>query len=210
MNVRIPRFAPARAGALAVLSAAVLVGACEAALPTTPEIDRMDARAAETRIARFHVIGEGDRMAYVVDGKPVSAEEARAIPADRIAQINVRKSGDTGTIEITTGTRPDGEVRVNGEEVLRPGRPGGTRITIMETRTAGGDRAATLVPAGEFEGLLVVDGQVADPGRMRSMAPDGIANVEVIKGPAAAQLYPGNPRAAKGVIRITTRGAANR
>jgi hypothetical protein len=205
MNVRLPRFAPVRAAALGVLSAALLVGACEAALPTTPEIERMDARTAERQAARFHVFGEGANLTYVVDGKAVSAEEARAIPADRIATVNVRRTGDTGTVEITTGEPGSGRVRINGEEIIRPGRPGGTRVTIMSMEAAGGERAASLVPAGEFEGLLVIDGQITDPSTMRTLNPDRIAHIEVMKGPAAAQQYPGNERAAKGVIRITTK-----
>jgi outer membrane receptor protein involved in Fe transport len=38
---------------------------------------------------------------------------------------------------------------------------------------------------------------------LNSISPDRIASIEVIKGPAAVALYPNNPAATNGVIKVT-------
>ena len=214
MNVRIPRFAPARAGLLGVLAMGALVAACETALPTTAEVDRMDVRAAETQATRYRMVGDDAKMTYFVDGKQVTAEEAHALTAGRIAQISVRKLNDgTGTFTITTGAAREGaEPLRENVTILRSDTAGGTRIRIRGNHAEGASVGPIRIPAGggNFEGLMVIDGRIADPGAMRSIPPSSIDNVEVIKGPAAARLYPNNPRAAHGVIRITTKAAAQR
>jgi beta-lactamase regulating signal transducer with metallopeptidase domain len=214
MNVRIPRFAPARAGLLGVLATGALVAACETALPTTAEVDRMDVRAAETQATRLRVFeGEG-KMIYIVDGKVVTAEEARAVAAGRIAQISITRRNDdsTGTFTVTTDpTRVTGTAHARDITVLRGEAAGATELHVEGKTRQGESFGPVRIRAGEtFEGLMVVDGRIADPSAMRTIAPSAIDNVEVIKGPAAARLYPNDPRAAHGVIRITTKAAAQR
>jgi len=201
MSVRLPRFAPARAGLLGVLGAAVLVGACQADLPTSAEVERMDASAVAAQATRFHMVG-GENMKYEVDGKAVSAEEAQAIPANRIAQVQVRKTPDgSGTISITTGTNPT-TLTVQGEAVPRAqnGAPT-TRVVVRDVSGNAGARS--------FDGLIVIDGRIVEQSAMNALNPDLIASIDVIKGPAAAAQY-SDPRARKGVLRITTKAAANR
>ena len=212
MNVRIPRFAPARAGLLGVLATGALVAACETALPTAAEVERMDVRAAETQANRFRVVGDDAKMTYFVDGKQVTAKEAHALTAGRIAQISVRRKEDgTGTFTITTGAPAAGSPHTRDFTILRAEAAGGTQIRIRgdhPNRESFGP--VRMRAGGTFEGLTVVDGRVADPGAMRAIAPGSIDNVEVIKGAAAARLYPNDPRAAHGVIRITTKAGAQR
>ncbi|HEX8209241.1 MAG TPA: M56 family metallopeptidase [Longimicrobium sp.] len=212
MNVRIPRFAPARAGLLGVLAMGALVAACETALPTTAEVDRMDVRAAETQATRFRVVGDDANMTYFVDGKQVTAEEARAVAAGRIAQIAVRRKNDgTGTFTITTGAPTfEGTAHTRDLTVFR-NEAGGAQIRIRGNNPNRESFGPVHARTGEnFEGLMVVDGRITDPSAMRTIAPGSIDNVEVIKGPAAARLYPNDPRAAHGVIRITTKAGARR
>lgn len=209
MNVRIPRFAPARAGLLGVLAAGALVGACSADLPTSAEVERMDVAAVEKQATHLRIFGE-EGMTYVVDGKPVSAEEARALSADRIAQIEVKKQPDgTGTVSITTGEsngrtrfRVSG-VRVNPDAL--PGDSGRTRVMVMEMKDGSGDRVRVMSPGAGFEGLVVIDGQIVSESAFRSLSPDRIEKIEVVKGARAAEMYPGNAAATKGVISITTK-----
>ncbi|HEX8672382.1 MAG TPA: M56 family metallopeptidase [Longimicrobium sp.] len=213
MNVRIPRFAPARAGLLGVLATGALVAACETALPTTAEVDRMDVRAAETQATRLRMIGDDANMVYIVDGKQVTAEEARALTSGRIAQISVRRKDDgTGTFTITTGARTfEGTGHARDITVLRGEAAGGTQIRLRGDSAHAESFGPVRIRSGEtFEGLMVVDGRIADPSAMRTIEPGAIDNVEVIKGPAAARLYPNDPRAAHGVIRITTKAGAQR
>lgn len=213
MNVRIPRFAPARAGLLGVLAMGALVAACETALPTAAEVERMDVRAAESQATRFRVIGDDANMIYIVDGKQVTAEEARALTAGRIAQISVRRKDDgTGTFTITTGGAvPEGAERTRDFTILRGEAAGATQIRIRGDNANRESFGPVTIRTGEnFEGLMVVDGRITDPSAMRTIQPGSIDNVEVIKGAAAARLYPNDPRAAHGVIRITTKTGARR
>ena len=56
-------------------------------------------------------------------------------------------------------------------------------------------------------GVLLIDGVISDESALRRLGPDGIAKVEVIKGAAATRVFTA-PRAAVGVISITTRAGA--
>jgi beta-lactamase regulating signal transducer with metallopeptidase domain len=60
--------------------------------------------------------------------------------------------------------------------------------------------------AADEPGMLVIDGVRAEPSALRALRPDQIESIEILKGPAATQLY-SEPEAARGVIRITTRRA---
>jgi hypothetical protein len=207
MNVRLPRFAPARAGLLGILSVAVLAAACETSLPTTAEVDRMDVASAESHAARFQLF-EGGNLKYTVDGKAVTAEEARALTAGRIAQIQVHRTPDGGTVDITTGPAAPGQrLRTPGaaeEVMIFRGDSSRTRVHVSEINP-GGTGPVRIRTSDRFEGLMILDGRVISQAEMRSLVPGRIGNIEVIKGPAAAQLYPNDPRAANGVIRITTK-----
>ena len=232
MNVRIPRFAPARAGLLGVLATGALVGACTADLPTSAEVERMDVAAVEAKASHLRVFG-GEGTTYTVDGKAATAEEARAISPDRIAQIEVKKQPDgTGTVAITTGTNVNGTrfriqgVRTgaptaNGNVVFRMDGDSTTGVSRrMSIRTTGDGERYTVhgrdggpvtIRTGEtFDGLVVIDGQIVSQSAFRSIDPNRIDKIEVLKGARAAEMYPGNAAAAKGVIRITTKGAAGR
>jgi hypothetical protein len=214
MNVRIPRFAPARAGLLGVLAMGALVAACETALPTAAEVQHMDVRAAETRAAQFQMVADSARMIFIVDGKHVSAEEARALSAGRIARIAItrRKGDSTGTYTVTTGESFVGGTAHTRDFSFRRGDsvPGITRLDVEGRNPRGSFGPVTLRSGESFAGLLVVDGRITDPSAMRTIEPGSIDNIEVIKGGAAARLYPNEPRAVHGVIRITTKAGARR
>lgn len=251
MNARLPRFARLRAGLLGTLGFALLAGACDTPLPTTAEVEGMDVRALEARTVVLQPSVTADGVTYYVDDKQVTAEEARALVADRIVRMQVNRTEAQGGGVVRIYTRPGmeaearmteaGEVRVT----TRPadGRAGQTwvatrsraqgnadgSVQVTATGTGAADanarRAATSIMArdangtefratsGEgasisqgFEGLLLIDGVVTDQGALRTLDPDAIASVEVIKGATAATLYP-DARAAHGVIRITTKRA---
>jgi hypothetical protein len=209
MSVRLPRFAPARAGLLGILGVAVLAAACETSLPTTAEVERMDVAAAESHAAKFDIFEGGD-LKYIVDGKTVTAEEARALTGGRIARIEVRRVGEgSGTVNITTGYAATGRrLRTPGatEEVMvLRGDSAGARVRFSGQGGPAHSGPIRLRTGDRFEGLTVLDGRIISPTEMRALVPDRIENIEVIKGPAAAQLYPNEPRAAHGVIRITTK-----
>lgn len=254
MTMRLPRYARLRASLFGVIATAALASACETPLPTSAEIETMDVAAVEARAGELARGGGG--TTYFVDGKQVTAEEARALGGDRIERIEVtrgamaasRTPNSSGMIEIFTtiatpsdssGRRTsvgaDGRTRVLVNEMepsvitttTRTGVSTGTRVAegtaVAEgtrvrisgqnsrpetTQATGGTSHRVRVRGtGSFEGLLLIDGVDTPVSAMTNLDPDTIESVDVLKGEAAARAY-SDPRAAKGVIRITTKRAA--
>lgn len=231
-----------RAGAalFAIPAAALLFVACEAALPTSAEVDAMDVSALEAQAERLHFIAraDGESVTYFLNGEEVSAEEARSILGDDIARVEVLRPGDHGTAQIRILTREgegDGALRMRlqdgeGEE--------GARVRVLRLRDGDGatgeledgariEREVRIIRPGDgqaivahrdgegvlsadrFEGIIEIDGERVDEAAFRRLRPEQIESVEVIRGPAAAQLYD-DPSARQGVIRITTRSGSDR
>jgi hypothetical protein len=207
MNARLPRFARLRAGALGVLALAALAGACESPLPSSAEIEEMDVAAAEARAGSLAMTHPGGEVKYIVDGREVTREEAHALTSDRIVRMEMTRAAGNGTNIVRISTTPesvdDAQAEVRRAETRAAGN--GDRVEVSILAPTG--RTARVVPAGGFEGLVVIDNVVRDGSALRTIAPDGIEQVEVIKGEAATRLYD-DPRAAHGVIRITTKAGA--
>ena len=53
---------------------------------------------------------------------------------------------------------------------------------------------------------MIVDGVITEPTIVNSISPDQIVSIDIVKGAAATAQY-SDPRAANGVIRITTKKA---
>jgi len=218
MNARLPRFARLRAGLLGVLGLALVAGACESPLPTSAEVARMDAAAVEARAIPLRAAGEGD-LVYFIDGRQATRAEAHALPADRITRVEVSGAREPLLKQIhlyTTAaaesgasaeSRADAEVLVTAAARDREG--GAVRVTTSTTAGEGSADGALTTATARFDGLLVIDGVVSDEAGLRRLDPDDIATVDIVKGDAAATLYD-DPRAAKGVIRITTKAGTNR
>jgi beta-lactamase regulating signal transducer with metallopeptidase domain len=198
MNLVLPRRARLRAGLFATLGLALLAGACESPLPTTAEVERMDVRALEARTVQLQPAGSGD-VTYIVDGREVTAEEARALSADRIARIDVTRAGGAASGTVTIHTRAAGAVAADGSR---------ERVRLNVTQPQGESQTVVMSPSRTFEGLVVIDGQIRDNAALQALDPDAIVTVDIIKGDAATRVY-SDPRAAQGVIRVTTRAPAN-
>lgn len=128
--------------------------------------------------------------------------QARAIPAARIAAINVVKGGATAAgkgAEIHITTVPE-----SGAVSVGPG------LTLRaHGLTDSPDGMSTRGPAPQilthgFNGLLFIDGKRGDPSALSGLKPSRIEKIEVLEGVAARRLY-NDPAASNGVIRITTR-----
>lgn len=108
------RFSLVRACGPGVLAAVTLLAACEASIPTAAEIESADIAALERPAPRLLLPvlrSAEDSVEYIVDGVVVGAEEARAIPAERIASIKVEHRPGTesiGRIRIETTAAPNG------------------------------------------------------------------------------------------------------
>lgn len=206
MTQRTSRFPFARAAAAAAFAAVALVAACEAKLPTQTEVDGMTAASATASAQKLRLMSSDTAHAqYKVNGVLVSAAEANAIPADRIATIDVRRgpSAPNGKAIISITTR-------------QPGDTGKGVMMTKEVRIGGQPGDPLEAPDGlprkhlqNFEGVILIDGVRSTEAAMQALAPNDIVSVEVIKGASAASLYDA-PEAKNGVIRITTNKGASK
>lgn len=195
MDNRFPRFAAARAAGFATLAGALLLAACDASLPSTPEIEAMDVAAAEIRTARFPAVLNAPTV-YYLDGERVSSEQGRALDPQRIGAIEVTRAQQPGDSTIIRIRTPEG-FAITGDLVLSPTK----RVHIRGSRAT---IDADSVTVKKFEGIMLVDGVRVETTAFRTIDPDRIESIEVLKGAAAERLY-SDPRARNGVIRITTK-----
>lgn len=197
---RLPCPALVRA-ALPLLVLTVAAGACEKALPTSAEIERMDAAALQARAAAM-----GDTRVpptFFVDGQPATEEEVRALPGERIERMELSRgpTGGGNTYRFYTSARPEGEGRgahVDGSIRFRTDEP--QPVYPVYDAASSEMRMGT---ADRFAGLLVVDGETTDRAGLTRVRPEDVQRIEIIKGTAAVRTY-SDPRARNGVIVITT------
>jgi hypothetical protein len=227
MNARLPRFARLRASALGVLSLAVLAGACESPLPSSAELEKMDVAAAEARVSALPTIDPGGEVTYFVDGKQVTREEAHALTSERIVRMEMTRAAGAGSriVRISTTPEPESErtARIETTRAAIPGTSGsaaeaprpraggfafrGDDGQILLSVTTNNDGSGQVFPREGFQGLLLIDGVVSDESALIGVRPESVARMEMIKGAAAIQVFD-DPRAAHGVIHITTKAAA--
>jgi hypothetical protein len=208
MTKRTSRISLTRTVAACALAAVAILAACEAKLPTQTEVDNMTAASAANaaRTSLLLAKDSADRFdaahaQYTVDGVSVPAAEANAIPADRIASIDVTKgpSAPNGVGLIAITTRQPGDT---------------TRGYKLTKRLSSGSVAAEDVIPGakrdhleRFSGLILVDGVRGTPAAMQALSPDEILSIKIVKGPAAQQISDA-PEAVNGIIMITTKKGA--
>ena len=180
MTSRRTRFAVARAFAVGSLSALALLVACEARLPTADDVARMDVSAVEAIVAGAEALSgqQAGQVTYLLDGKEVSAEQARAIEPDMIHEISSR-AGD-----------PDHGLVVMIESSTR-----------RRARTAEGQAA---IASGTGEAVVLIDNVRADLAAYRALDPANIDAVQVVKDRTEAVTRYG-PAAAGGLILVTTK-----
>ena len=184
-----------RAGMLGSAAALMLLAACEAKVPTGPEIEAMDVASATKAVASTRMMEKTrlDSAIFYVDGRQVDAKTANSLTPNQIATINVEKSGDHATIRIATnGQAPD------------PGARGET--ALLRTKRLADTARIVPVPhaSKQFAGLLLIDGVKTDPSAMKTIDPNNIESIEVLKG-AAAEKLSSDPLAKNGIIKVTTK-----
>ena len=208
MTSRPSRFASSRRMVGGLLAAAALMAACESKLPTSAEIATMDVAGAQKQAGLVALADDG-KSVYIVDGKPASAEVAKKILAEQIATITVRRgAGDSGVVSIRTnraaGADGDVALTLSQKQAAELAAHGGMKIRARSlTITADTTRGASTI-GRKFDGLLIIDGTISDSKELDTLSPDRIESVEVMKGAAAQAAY-SDPRAANGVIKVTTK-----
>ncbi len=209
MTKRTSRFIVARTIGLASIAALAIITACEARLPTSAEVQAMDVASAEKSMVQSKILDEraAANVVYVVNGETMSAEKAHAIPANRIATVNVVKG-----ITNKEGSATPTEVRiVTSDTALYSTQMDfhserGTKLLLL-TPLMETEKKGSVVRSDKFTGIVFVDRVRAPNDAMSRLSPDQIASVEVLKGKAAREYYAADPAAANGVIRITTKHA---
>jgi len=207
MTPRTSRFPLARSLAGAAFAAVALLAACEAKLPTQTEVDDMTAASATTSAQKLRIMSSDTANAqYQVNGAVVSAAEANAIPANRIASIQVTKGGiaPDGKTLVAITTRQPGDT-ASGFQMMKRVQVGGAPGELAESPDN-----LPRKHLQNFDGVILIDGVRSTEAAMQALSPKDIVTVEVIKGPSAAALYAA-PEARNGVIQITTtKGAAQK
>ncbi len=200
-----PRFTIARTGALAAVAMLAVAMACEARLPTSAEVQNMDAAGAEQALVKSKIMLDeksAQNMIYRVDGVVVSAAAAHAIAPERIATVNVMKG-------YMTLPHPDTITWMN--IVTTDGQTSGVRMKVAYSANEAlqqkrAEERGTMLPRKQFDGILFVDGKRAPQDALASLSPESIESVTVLKG-AAAMKFSSDPAAANGIIQVVTKGA---
>ncbi|MBC7674221.1 MAG: M56 family metallopeptidase, partial [Polaromonas sp.] len=86
-----PRFTLVRTGSLAAIAMLAVAMACEARLPTSAEVEKMDVASWEKAVVQAKQLDEAGakNVVYKVAGVVVSADKAHALSANHIARDNV-------------------------------------------------------------------------------------------------------------------------
>ena len=192
-----------RAGVFGATAALALIAACEAKVPTGPEIQAMDVASASKTMTstRFMSKSDMDSTIFYVDGKLVDAKTANALTPNQIATINVTKTGGQfapSVIRIaTTGEAPKQglgyertKVRLDSATIVAEKQ--GNRVMLKSSS----DPAA--------QPLVLIDGVKADQARLAALDPKQILGINVIKG-AQALTMSSDPAAKNGIIQVTTK-----
>jgi TonB-dependent SusC/RagA subfamily outer membrane receptor len=168
---------------IGLAGAALLFAACSADVPTAAEVRDADVAALTQALGLPTTPGA---MEFMVDGQVRTEAEARALAAGEIATIDIRRGeGQDGADQIRI-------TRVGGEP-----RPDTLPVVQLRGLPTGGTPGAP-------QPLVVVDGVIATGSdALRSLRPEQIDTIEIVKGAAALGLW--GERGANGVILITTK-----
>ena len=200
MRPSISRFTRVRSGALCAAAALALLAACEAKVPTSAEIQSMDAASAEKSALGTGLIDARDGGPdFYVNGVAVTAAQAHAIAAGDIASVNVEKgvkAGQRTAIRISTVAVSAGGMK------YRTATPAGGLAEVHSTMK--GLHEKVMGTAHPFAGVVMIDGVRSDAAALHRLDPKTIASVEVIKGPAAVAMM-NDPAAAEGVVKVVTK-----
>jgi len=201
--LRYPLVRALTAGAVASLA---LLAACEANLPTSDEVNAMSASTATAAVGRIALM-DTTKVTYYVNGLEMTKVQANTIMSDSIASVNVVRGANGGQIRILTRNASTAGVLEAARSVKTPADSSNSeqrRLEVDVIVTNGAASPPLMQPRTTFSGLMIVDGVIAP--ETFSLSPDQIVSVNVIKGSAATAKY-SDPRAASGVIEITTKKA---
>ena len=189
------RFLLLRSGTLTAIAALSILVACEARMPTSADVENMDVTSAEKAMVQAKLVDAiaAKRAVYTLDGLVVTADEAHAVMANRVASVSIKKNklaNGNAEVAITTSNRAADTIS-------------GVPMTI---HLAGGgvmkSENGAVTSGTAFNGVLLVDGVQKPASMLATIRRENIDAVEVIKGKSVLQLS-SDPAAANGIIKIT-------
>ncbi|HEY7236378.1 MAG TPA: M56 family metallopeptidase [Gemmatimonadaceae bacterium] len=185
-----------RGATVALVGLVGLLVACEAKMPTSADVEQMDASSAERDAKLLGVVHSDAKVVWLVDGVVTPEAAAKAIAPERIAKVEV---GDVeGRSRIYIMTKDAAKTGFAWTpDTLRLRREGALEDTIAVIRKL--HTAAT----GESKPILFIDGVRADMEALAKLDRNRIDKVEVLKGEAAKAAY--GAIGGNGVIVVTTK-----
>jgi beta-lactamase regulating signal transducer with metallopeptidase domain len=188
-----------RTASYVAIISTIAIAACESHVPTAADISGLDAASAQKNAAKIFTLTTSDSQpTFYVDGVHVSAVKANSIAADSIGSVTVSK---------TAG--PDGQqIRIMTVNALgKDGTSLSSRTdTVRLTSLSGGNvKFGKPLAAGSKslgDPMFFVDGVAAESSALKTLPPDRIDKIEVLKGPAALKMST-DPRAKNGIVMIT-------
>lgn len=197
----VPRQMSHRRTRIAAIGAAaflMIATACEAKLPSSPEVESMDVAKVENSGMAKVALGIDTLAAYYVDGERVSPEAARTLAGEDIGSIRILKATAGNEIRITTKAA----MTQRSSDFVPRDETGKRQAYSLEQVPA--SRAKVPLPSSDFAGLVLINGRPVPPEALARLSPDDIESVDVLKGDVASRMYD-DPKAANGVIRVTTK-----
>jgi TonB-dependent SusC/RagA subfamily outer membrane receptor len=152
------------------------------------------------RIEAIKMMHRDQRVAGGSADESQEVHEVRILTRDAPEDVRVAFAGDAS--ESGAGVTTIDTLALNVDGAGRRVRVEMRKVAPGEKEPGPGDHMKLRSDGGPAP-LLFVDGVRSDPSAMSKLAPDRIAQVEVLKGEAATKLY--GSEAAGGVIRITTK-----
>jgi beta-lactamase regulating signal transducer with metallopeptidase domain len=190
-----------RAAGVALIGLASLFAACEAKMPTSAEIDRMDAKAVEKNAHALGLIMSDSSVRWSVDGVETTAAAATAIAPDKIASVSVSKVDLSGVAHVYVTTKRGEQSRLDAPGVARALRRRSPQRIVGDVDPF--DKLATK--SDSERPAIFVDGARARAAELKTLDRARISNIEILKGPSAIQKYGSD--ASRGVIAITMKPA---
>ena len=142
----------------ASLATLALAAACGTELPTSAELEGMDVATATKTLS---AVAPSAERQYFIDGRATTKVEAMALPANRIASIEVRKGeGGTQAIRLTTRSLTTGAATSGAETTVTASTPVGVATVMSDSAAKNGAKVVTLRITqidSSARGLRIVD-----------------------------------------------------
>jgi TonB-dependent SusC/RagA subfamily outer membrane receptor len=191
------------AGRVAMIDTARVVYFIDGQSATKADAEKLSAE----RIASVNVLQKGMQSGGEV--RIVTREGARSGDSTSSARIEYVRTDPSATVTFVT---PGDSLTLRADAATKRADESAVSIapagSLPRVRAPGGAPPSDAPSSARigFTGLMVLDGKITDPAVVNNLSRNEIESVNIVKGAAATALY-NDPRAANGVIMITTKRA---